>query len=105
MSFTRWGPVGPVWEGGHYGEATLLRSCYTESLKLAEVNGIKTIAFPCIATGAHEYPQEEASRVAVTTVAEWLESHALPTEVVFCCYEEGDADCYRLRLEEIGIIV
>ena len=35
--------VGPVWEGGHYGEAKLLKSCYTECLKLAEANGIKTI--------------------------------------------------------------
>ena len=49
--------VGPVWEGGHYGEAKLLKSCYTECLKLAEANDIKTIAFPCIATGARIPPR------------------------------------------------
>jgi O-acetyl-ADP-ribose deacetylase len=95
--------VGPVWEGGDYGEAELLRSCYRESLKLAEANGVKTIAFPCIASGAHEYPQEEASRVAVRAVAEWLESHESPNEVVFCCHEENDADYYSRRLNEMGV--
>jgi O-acetyl-ADP-ribose deacetylase (regulator of RNase III) len=97
--------VGPVWEGGQYGEAMLLRSCYTECLKLAEANGIKTITFPCIATGAHEYPQTEASLVAVTAVVEWLDSHELPNEVVFCCYEESDTNCYRQRLNDIGVAV
>jgi O-acetyl-ADP-ribose deacetylase len=97
--------VGPVWEGGYYGEAELLKSCYRESLKLADANGIKTVAFPCIATGAHEYPREEASGVAVAAVAEWLDNHELPNAVVFCCYEEADAVQYRQRLGEIGIVV
>jgi O-acetyl-ADP-ribose deacetylase (regulator of RNase III) len=97
--------VGPVWEGGNYREAELLKSCYRESLKLAEANAFKTLAFPCIATGAHGYPREEASRVAVATVAEWLDRHELPNEVIFCCYEEADAVQYRQRLGEIGLVV
>jgi O-acetyl-ADP-ribose deacetylase len=97
--------VGPVWEGGRYEEARLLKSCYIESLKLAEANGIETMAFPCIATGAHEYPQEEASRVAVAAVVEWLRGHELPREVAFCCYEESDAAHYRQRLDEIAVTV
>ncbi|MCE9547698.1 MAG: O-acetyl-ADP-ribose deacetylase [Planctomycetia bacterium] len=97
--------VGPVWEDGRHGEERLLRSCYTNSLQLAEAHGISTIAFPCIATGAHEYPAEEACRVAVAAVANWLESHELPNEVVFCCYEESDATLYRERLSEIGVAI
>jgi O-acetyl-ADP-ribose deacetylase len=95
--------VGPVWGGGGFGEEALLKSCYMESLKLAEANGIKTIAFPCIATGAHEYPQRDASCLAIATVVDWLETHELPKEVVFVCYEDSDAAHYRQRLTEIGI--
>jgi O-acetyl-ADP-ribose deacetylase len=87
--------VGPVWEGGQYGEAPLLRSCYVESLKLAEAKDVTTIAFPCIATGAHEYPRDEACRIAVDAVAKWLESHELPRGVVFCCFAEDDSETYR----------
>jgi hypothetical protein len=48
--------VGPVWEGGQYGEAKLLRSCYIESLKLVEANNVETVAFPCIAAGEPPSP-------------------------------------------------
>ena len=43
--------VGPVWRGGNSGEAELLANCYTNSLKVAMENGIKTISFPAISTG------------------------------------------------------
>src|SRR5947208_17162932 len=43
--------VGPVYDGGGYGEAALLKSCYRESLRLARDAGVETIAFPCISTG------------------------------------------------------
>lgn len=90
--------VGPVWEGGDYGETELLASCYRESLNLAQTHGISTIAFSCIATGAHEYPSEKACATAVSTVCEWLERHAIPSQVIFCCFEESDAALYRRKL-------
>lgn len=90
--------VGPVWEGGGYGESELLASCYRESLKLAESHNVTTIAFPCIATGAHEFPADKACQVAIETVSEWLENHALPREVIFCCYAQSDSQHYRQRL-------
>ena len=57
--------VGPVWRGGGGGEAGLLRSCYTESLRLAEQAGAETVAFPGISTGVYGYPKAEACDVAV----------------------------------------
>src|SRR5438132_7241506 len=60
--------VGPVWSGGNGWESELLRSCYVNSLKLANEHGIKSIAFPSISTGAYRYPIEQAARIAVATV-------------------------------------
>ena len=90
--------VGPVWRGGGGGEAVLLRSCYTESLRLAEQAGAKTVAFPGISTGVYGYPKAEACDVAVRAVAAWLAVHDLPRIVTFCCFSSPDAALYRARL-------
>lgn len=90
--------VGPVWEGGAYGEADILASCYRTSLKLASDHGVERITFPCIATGTYGYPREEASEIAVRVAGDWLRDHALPREIVFCCFSEDDAAPYRARL-------
>lgn len=91
--------VGPVYDGGGYGEAELLRSCYLESLRLAEEHGIKSIAFPCISTGVYSYPKEEACDIAVAAVIEWLSTHEMPGTVTFCCFRADDAEPYRARLQ------
>ena len=90
--------VGPVWHGGAGGEAALLRSCYTESLRLAEQAGAETVAFPAISTGVYGYPKAEACDVAAGAVAAWLAAHDLPRVVIFCCFSAADAALYRARL-------
>ena len=92
--------VGPVYDGGGYGEADLLRSCYVESLRLAAGAGLETVAFPCISTGVYGYPKAGACDIAVSAVAEWLATHELPREVTFCCFEAEDAALYRARLRQ-----
>lgn len=62
--------VGPVWDGGGYGEAELLASCYRRSLAVADELGVHRIAFPAIATGVYGYPPAEAARIAVRTLRE-----------------------------------
>ncbi|MBE8520531.1 O-acetyl-ADP-ribose deacetylase [Amycolatopsis sp. H6(2020)] len=62
--------VGPVWDGGTYGEAELLASCYRRSLAVADELGVRRIAFPAIATGSYGYPPAEAARIAVRTLRE-----------------------------------
>src|ERR1700755_1146052 len=57
--------VGPVWDGGGYGEPKLLASCYRNCFELARTNGIKTIAFPAISCGVYGYPIPQAAVIAI----------------------------------------
>ncbi len=90
--------VGPFYRDGRHGEPELLASCYRESLRLVERNQLETVAFPCIGTGAYRYPARDAARIALRTVAEWLDGHELPKRVLFCCFREEDAGLYRALL-------
>lgn len=93
--------VGPVYRDGRSGEAELLASCYRESLRLAAERGGESIAFPCISTGVYGYPKAAACAIAVTTVSTWLAAHALPRQVLFCCFSPADAELYRAQLGRI----
>ena len=80
--------VGPVWRGGGNGEDALLASCWRESLILARDNGMRTVAFPAVSTGAYGFPVHRAARIAVREVAAFLAAHALPARVLLVCFGE-----------------
>ena len=65
--------VGPIIDGLLTDrDRELLASCYRACLKLAEENGLKSVAFCCISTGVFRFPKDEAARIAVSTVREYL---------------------------------
>lgn len=64
--------VGPVWRGGGHGEREQLASCYRTSLALAQAHNCETVAFPLISSGIFGYPKDQALRVAVDTIGEFL---------------------------------
>jgi O-acetyl-ADP-ribose deacetylase len=64
--------VGPVYSGGRRGEEQLLASAYRAALRLAAEHDCHSVALPALSTGAYRYPLDEASRVAVTTAADFL---------------------------------
>lgn len=63
--------AGPIYQGGHFGEENLLRACYTNSLKLAAENNLKSIAFPLISSGIYGYPPRDALKVAVRAIKDF----------------------------------
>ena len=86
--------VGPIWRGGFYEEAKILKQAYRSSLKLAVAKGLKTVAFPSISTGAYGFPVEEASRIAVGVVKEFLEKKDRLELVSFVLFSERDFEVY-----------
>ncbi len=93
--------VGPIWRGGNQEEPELLASAYRESLKLASENKLTSISFPSISTGAYGYPVDEASRIALKTVASFLSETSSIREVVFVLFDSRTFDVYASALREI----
>jgi O-acetyl-ADP-ribose deacetylase len=81
--------VGPIWGGGERGEDRLLASCYANSLALAVGQGLSSIAFPAISTGAYGFPPPRAAHIAVAAVLDGLRTAPSLTRIVFCCFGKG----------------
>ncbi|HEY7135533.1 MAG TPA: O-acetyl-ADP-ribose deacetylase [Acidimicrobiia bacterium] len=87
--------VGPRYRDGRHGEAELLASCYRRSLAVADELGARTLAFPAISTGIYGYPLEEATEIAISTVA----TTATEVELVrFVCFDATTLAVYERRL-------
>ena len=82
--------VGPVWRGGGHGEREQLASCYRTSLALAQAHNCETVAFPLISSGIFGYPKDQALRVAVDTIGEFL------------LHNDTD-DCYIVAEQKDGV--
>ena len=80
--------VSPLFVDGTKGEEEKLRSCYRQSLQLAKEKGIRSIAFPLIATGSFGYPKEEGMRIAVDEINAFLLSNDM--DVYLVVFGDGD---------------
>nr|XP_057919977.1 ADP-ribose glycohydrolase MACROD1 isoform X2 [Doryrhamphus excisus] len=110
--------VGPIAQGG-VGEAekNALRACYSNSLRNATENNLRSVqaqgettqiidrvffvpqAFPCISTGIYGYPPEEAVHEALATVREHLDEHHDKLDrIIFCVFLAKDKGLYLQNL-------
>jgi O-acetyl-ADP-ribose deacetylase (regulator of RNase III) len=93
--------VGPIWNGGGNQEAEMLASAYRNCLRCAADEGMRTIAFPSISTGAYGYPKPEAARIAVSTVNDFLRGNDVLSEVHFVLFSREDLEIFSVALEEL----
>jgi O-acetyl-ADP-ribose deacetylase (regulator of RNase III) len=92
--------VGPIWIDGESGEADFLASCYRHCLQLAAENGVRSIAFPAISTGAYGYPAEMAVEIAVSSVSDVLAQGSPVDHVIFCCWGSEMTGLYNKVLAQ-----
>ena len=83
--------VGPIWRGGSHGERDLLASAYRSSLELALANRCETVAFPLLSSGVYSYPKDQALKVAVDTIGDFLLAHDMTVYLVIF-----DRDAYTI---------
>ena len=90
--------VGPVWNNQQSNEDEKLRNCYLNSLRLAEANGLKSIAFPNISTGIYRFPKYQAAVITIKAVQEF--SSEVIERVVFVCFDGENFGIYEELLED-----
>jgi O-acetyl-ADP-ribose deacetylase len=94
--------VGPIWRGGHKGEFVTLESAWAKSLAVAAQEGLRTVAFPSISTGAYGFPIDRAAFVALQTVQRSVRK--MPEafdEVRVVLFSEADFATYSTALTDV----
>ena len=91
--------VGPVYNGGKRleSEKQALANCYLNSMKLAETNEMKSVAFPNISTGIYRFPKELAAEIAIETVSNY-KSETIE-KVIFVCFDDENYQIYKTKLK------
>ena len=88
--------VGPIVRGKlTHRDEDLLKSCYEACLKLADQNGIKSIAFCCISTGVFCFPNQRAAEIAVQTVRDYKRQNDSDIKVIFNVFKDEDERIYN----------
>lgn len=94
--------VGPIWNGGRSREEELLASCYFNSMQLALEHGIRSIAFPSVSTGVYHFPVDLAAKIAVRTVAGFLNKNEDKFDLVeWVLFDEITEKAYEAEVDKL----
>lgn len=93
--------VGPIWRGGEQQEATLLRSCYENCMRLAMQKQMASIAFPAISCGVYGYPIAAAAGIAIDTIQEQLRQNQHLEKVYLVCFGREVFTAYNRKFKAI----
>jgi O-acetyl-ADP-ribose deacetylase (regulator of RNase III) len=93
--------VGPVYSGSKE-DAVLLRSCYVNSLELADMHKVKSISFPALSTGIFGYPVDKAAYVAIKAIRGYLEGNTGIELVRMVLYDEGSYKEHLCALDAVN---
>ena len=94
--------VGPVYSTGQSGEPEKLASCHRRSLEVAVENGARSVAFPAISTGVYGYPIDDAARVALDTVIDFLKGDPPIDLVRFVLFGQPALEAFCGALKEVA---
>ncbi|MBI1281622.1 MAG: O-acetyl-ADP-ribose deacetylase [Anaerolineaceae bacterium] len=94
--------VGPIYQAHNTLVQQQLASVYRRSMELAEANGIRTISFPSISTGAYGYPVEEAAPIALKAVIDYVIQHNGFERVAFILFNEQITETYAHALAQLA---
>lgn len=94
--------VGPIWNGGNNKEREKLSNCYKNSLLLAVENHCNTIAFPNISTGVYRFPKDEAAKISIETIRDFLSKNDSIENVMMVCFDEENYELLKQWLDEGG---
>ena len=92
--------VGPVWNGGVFGEDELLERCYLSCFDLIEEYGLRSASFPAISCGVYAYPLDRAAKIAVAAFRSFLERNQEVERMHVVCYTSEVYDAYHDVLQE-----
>lgn len=95
--------VGPVWRGGTQYEPKLLANCYRNSLCVAKVMGLKSVAFPPISMGIYAYPKEPVAEIAVRTIIEETKDTGEDFEVWLVAFDDETEALYNQTVQNIAM--
>jgi O-acetyl-ADP-ribose deacetylase (regulator of RNase III) len=90
--------VGP--RMGEGDEDLKLRSATRNSLKVADENRLKSIAFPAVSTGIFGFPIERCAAIMLGTTIEYLKGQTGLQKVVFCLFGRDSYKVFANQLEQ-----
>ena len=88
--------VGPMM--GEGDEDNKLKNATLHSLKIANQNNLKSIAFPAISTGIFGYPLERCAKIMLSNVTSYLSGNTSLEKVIFCLFDQNAFDVFKNEL-------